>query len=148
MVGVLPRVIVVLVVVGLFAASGVQAASPTWSGRWRVTGMPATGGDTMTLVQKGTVVIGKVPWQIFSDKGFGGGYCKSATGGAVRGTVRGRVLTGSITFPARGKLTQSVLTFKATLARNGRAFEGRGQLVKGDCSDYGVFPYFTAVRIR
>ena len=147
----LPRRVVccVALVATLGVAAASAAAGPTWSGRWRLTNIPIRdGAGTMTLVQKGSTVTGRFPWQLYSDKGFGSsGYCYTGKGGTIKGTVRGRALTGVLVFPAGDGHPRSTAPFRATLSANGRRFEANGEVTSGECSTVAVYLSFTGARI-
>ena len=104
--------------------------------------------DILTLSQKGKTVTGRFGWQLVYDKGYGSStYCYTGKGGTLQGTVKGRTLMGTMTYPARGGHPRSTATVEATMSQNGRAFDARSHIVTGECAPYGAYPTFEAVRV-
>lgn len=135
------------------ALASVSSASPSWSGTWRLkpparAALPFYGGNTVVLVQRGSKVTGRFDFEHVSDKGFGGGFCRSGKGGVVKGTAAGRSLRAKFIWPARGGHPRAVAPIRATLSRNGRTFQVDGQVTEGECGNFGAYLSFTAVRVR
>jgi hypothetical protein len=138
--------VALFLMLGLITAA--TAAAPRWTGVWRIDFTGSTGGirdgaSTLRLVQRGVKVTGSFPFQWQSDKGFGNGYCFTGRGGTIRGTVRGRTLTGVFLFPAGQRHARATATLTATLAPNGRKLEGRAEFTTGECSKVLTLLIFT-----
>jgi hypothetical protein len=148
-----PRILfAVLLTVAFVAAVAAPAASSPWTGTWRIaaqkSAVPFYGGNTFTLVQKGTAVTGRFTWELTSDKGFGGGFCHTGKGGTIKGTARGRKLTATMIWPARDGYARATAPFQATLSANGKTIDVRAHVTSGECASFGVYPVFKATRVK
>ena len=84
----------------------------------------------------GLGVAGRHRWKVAAETS---GYvpCETAIGGTLRGTVRGRRLHRTITWPdAKGILD-------LTLSPNGREITGEVRVVRGPCAEV-FFPFYAA----
>ena len=128
--------------VGLLAvAVGTQAASSlTWNGKWENTLIYWKGPPRITLVQKGRTVTGRHALAYYAETPVKGVVlaCHTRAGGTIKGTVKGRKLTGTITFPnAKGVIYLE-------LSANGRELFGQMNVRRGPCK--GSWGAFDAVR--
>ena len=128
-----------------------RATTPTWSGVWRFKSYakiagPFYGGNTLTLVQKGSTVTGSFGFFLSSDQGTVGRLCYTGKGGTVTGSARGRTLKATMIWPARGGHPRAKAPFTATMSRNGRTFEMRGEVTTGECGRSGVYLVLDAER--
>jgi hypothetical protein len=141
----LSAVLAATVVAATLVASA-TAATPTWSGHWRANPVGLFGDPTFTLKQTGSTVKGTFKWQYRAEGGFASSSCSTGYGGTIRGTVRGRKLTATMAYPARGGYPKAALILRATISQNGRDILGSGQMQSGECK--GVFVTLQAKRVR
>jgi hypothetical protein len=124
------------------AATAQSASGPSWSGNWQFeANAPGwKGSRAIPLAQKGSAVTGRHGLRFFAETVKNGSVvaCNTRGAGKISGRVKGRKLTGTITFPnAKGSLD-------LTMAANGREFIGQMQVVHGPCKT--AFSSFNATR--
>ena len=127
--------------VAAILVAAAPGATPSWSGKWRLAPRQSTGfgseSTALVLKQRGKAVTGSFPWQFRAEHGSGGPPCATGRGGTLTGKVKGRVLSGSMLYPARGGHPRAAASLEATISADGRVIDGRGELLGGECGGKG-----------